>query len=126
MPTTRHRIQVQVDPLTYRTISRLAKAGRMSMSRICADVIEQAIPVIGRSAKMLEDAARLSEEAKDQLRLDLAREEATARQAYGQAFNALAASEAAIRKAAGRATGGGEARARGRPGAAKPRRRSPG
>jgi hypothetical protein len=119
MAATQPRIQVMVDATTHRVVKRLSKAARLSMSRICADVIEQAAPVLARSVKMLEAAAQLSEEAKVQLRLDIAKEERIARTAYGNAMGALAETEVAIRKAAGRAPGGGEARARGRP-AAKP------
>lgn len=99
MPTTGPRIQVALDETTYDVIRRLSKASRLSMSRICADVIDQAAPVMARSTKMLEAAAALSEEARDQLRRDIAKEEKVARRAYGQAFAALAATEAAIHAA---------------------------
>lgn len=124
MPTTGPRIQVALDDTTYRVIRRLSKAARLSMSRLCADVIEQAAPLMARSTKMLEDAARLSEEAKDQLRRDIAKEERVLTRATGQAFGALAATEEAIRKAS-RAPGGGEARARGREAAKTGIRRPP-
>lgn len=123
MAATQPRIQVMVDATTHRVVKRLSKAARLSMSRICADVIEQAAPVLARSVKMLEDAAKLSEEAKAQLKRDLAREEAIARKAYGSAFEALAATENAIQKAAG---GGRAAPATGAPGRHRRRTRTPG
>lgn len=123
MPATQPRIQVMVDATTLRVVKRLAKASRLSMSRVCADVIEQAAPLMARSVKMLEDAAKLSAEARSQLKRDLAKEEKIAVQALGTAMGALAETEKALRKAAG---GGGEARATGAVGRHRRRTRTPG
>jgi fructoselysine-6-P-deglycase FrlB-like protein len=114
VPTTGPRIQVALDDTTYQVLRNLSKVARLSMSRICSDLITEAAPLLARSAKMIEDAARLTEEAKDQLRLDLVREERIVTRAAGHAFGALASAEQAIKKAAGRAPGGRAAPARGR------------
>jgi hypothetical protein len=124
MAATQPRIQVMVDATTHRVVKRLSKAARLSMSRICADVIEQAAPILARSVKMLEDAAKLSEEAKVQLRRDIAKEERIARTAYGNAMGALAETETVIRRAA--ASGGGEARATRAAGRHRRRTKAPG
>jgi hypothetical protein len=112
MPTKQRRVQVMLEPEHFATVRDLAKATRLSMSRICADVIEEAAPIMLRSLAMLRDAARLTEEAKVQLRRDLTREERVLHRAQGQAFGALAAAEAAIAKA-------GRGRAAAAPGPAK-------
>jgi hypothetical protein len=125
MPTTRHRVQVMLDQEHFETIRDLAKATRLSMSCICADVIGEAAPLLARSVQMVQDASRLTSESMAQLRLDIAKEERVLQRAAGQAFGALAGAEAAIRKAAGRAPGGRAAGARGRLAAPKPRRQSP-
>ena len=101
MTRTLPRIQVAVTPDTDRIVTRLAKATRLSKSRICADVIEEAAPLMARSLKMLLDAAKLTEQARVELRKDIAREERIMQTAAGSAFGALAAAEAAIAKAGG-------------------------
>jgi hypothetical protein len=101
MPTKRHRVQVMLAPEHFATLRDLAKAARLSMSRIAADVIEEAAPIMARSLAMLNDAATLTEEAKKQLRRDIAREERTMTRAASLAYGSLAATEAAIRKAGG-------------------------
>jgi hypothetical protein len=99
MPTKHRRVQVLLDPDDFAVVRDLARATRLSMSRICADVVGEAVPIMARSLAMLEDAARLTEEAKAQLRYDLRREERIAERAKVQAWGALAAAEAAIAKA---------------------------
>jgi hypothetical protein len=107
MPTKHRRIQVLVRADTYRTVSKLAKVSRLSMSRICADLIEEAAPVLARARTMLDDAARLTDEARSTLRRDMGKAVKGAERAHGIAMATIAETEAAIRKA-----GGGAERAR--------------
>jgi hypothetical protein len=124
MPTKLRRVQVMLDPKHFDTLQALSKSTRLSMSRLAADVIEEAIPLLSRALAMLNDAAKLTEEAKTQLRRDLGKEERLVMRAQGQAYGALASAEAAIAKAARRG------RAAGAPGGPrrlpKPRGRTPG
>lgn len=99
MPTARRRIQVMLDEEQYEAVRDLAQATRLSMSRVVADVIEPAVPLLIRARKMILDASVLTTEAHQLLKHDLAVNERKAEKAAGHAYQALAETEAAIRRA---------------------------
>lgn len=124
MPTTRHRVQVMLEPEQFEAVRDLAAATRLSMSRICADIITEATPLLNRAAAMTVAAASLTDEARALLKPGLERTEDQLIGNAARAYAALADTEAAIKRAS-RASGGGEARARGRVATPPPRRSRP-
>jgi hypothetical protein len=106
MPTPRPRIAVLLPLDQYEAVRDLAKATRLSMSRVIADVIEPAVPFLIRSTEMLRQSALLTEEAKFSLRRDLDKQEKVLMKAAGSAYHALAETEAAIKRAGGGARSG--------------------
>jgi hypothetical protein len=101
MPSKLPRVVAIVTPEQFAVIDDLAKAARLSRSRIVGDILEQALPVISRSAAMIRQAAALTEEARAALRPTLHRREGDAMRAASDAYRVLADTEAAIRKARG-------------------------
>lgn len=120
MPTAHKRIQVLLTPEQYEVVHELAKATRLSMSRIVSDIVEPSVPLLVRSRQMLQNAAKLTEEARAALRPDLDKHEKDLRLAASAAYEALAETEATIRRA-----GGDGAKRKPRPPAVRRRRPSP-
>lgn len=123
MPTTLPRIAVTLTPQASAALRQLATLTRQSQSRIVGDLVEDAIPLMLKTSRMLHDAARLTSEAKAALRIDLAKHEVELQENAARALVTLAAADAAVEKA--RASDARSARRPASSAAAAPRRRTP-
>jgi len=121
MPSTLPRVQVRLTHEQYAAIAAIAARSRLSMSRIVSDIIEPHLPVLRSAAKMLEDAAHLTEKARADLAPMLAANERRVVRAHADAFATLAETQDAISKARGRGVSGAK-RAPPQPSASRRRR----
>jgi uncharacterized protein (DUF1778 family) len=76
MATTKPRITVTLQPHSYDVIRRLAAAGGETMSKIVGDMLDVAIPSLERVVLVMEQAASMSQEAREGMRASFARAEA--------------------------------------------------
>jgi hypothetical protein len=101
MPSSKPRVNLTLDPEAFATLSRLAKAAKLPRARILADLLEEALPLLERTATMLEAAGALSAEARAGLRLRVDALDSQASEGAAVVFDALAKAETAIKKAGG-------------------------
>lgn len=99
MPSTKPRVNLTLEPEAFATLTRLSKAAKLPRARLLADLLEEALPLMERSAAMLEQAATLSAEARDQLRAKVDQLDTQATAGAGQVFDAIAQAESVIREA---------------------------
>ncbi len=99
MPSTKPRVNLTLEPEAFETLTRLSRAAKLPRARLLSDLLEEALPLMERSALMLEQAATLSAEAREQLRTRAAALDAQAGAGFGQVVDAIAQAETAIRQA---------------------------
>lgn len=99
MPSSKPRVNLTLEPVAFETLTRLSKAAKLPRARLLADLLDEALPLMERSAVMLEQAATLSAEARQQLRHKVDGLDAQATAGALQVFDAITKAETAIRKA---------------------------
>jgi len=89
MSTTRPRLNVSLTPEARAVVARLAGLNRMSQSRVIAEVIEEAMPVLGRVADALENVRNLSQQKSAAIRETLEAAQADAEMSAATALALL-------------------------------------
>ncbi len=68
MATSKPRVNVTLEPEVYELLKRLSRLNGESMSKIIGDFLDSVTPVLARVADVLETAANVQDEARDDLR----------------------------------------------------------